>query len=384
MNEVDCVVIGAGVIGLAVARAVARGSREVIVIERERQAGLHASSRNSEVVHAGLYYPPGSLKARWCVEGRQMLERYCEVHGIGYRRCGKFIVTGAAQEAEPAAHAALATLAANARACGVELEWLEGDEARRLEPDLTCALALHSPATGIVDSHGLLQCLQGDAESYGANVAFGTRVTALRPAKEGIEVHVNFEARASLRARWIVNCAGASAAEVAASMTDFPPASIPTIHLAKGSYFSLPGRAPFSHLIYPLPAAGGHLGVHLTLDLGGSARFGPDMQWVKAGGHAGSGGTCASSDYAVDARRVRDFVPAIRAYWPGVPAERLVPAYAGIRAKLSGPGEASRDFLISGPADHGVPGVVNLFGIDSPGLTSCLALGDGVAAIIEG
>jgi len=377
VNEVDCVVIGAGVIGLAVARAVARGGREVIVIEAERQAGLHASSRNSEVVHAGIHYAPGSLKARLCVEGRQMLERYCEVHGIGYRRCGKLTVASAAQETE------LLALKANARACGVELDLLDGEAARRLEPELTCALALHSPATGIVDSHGLLTCLQGDAASYGANVAFGTRVTALRPAADGFDVHVDFEPRACLSARWIVNCAGSCAAEVAASIADFPADAIPRIHYAKGSYFSLPGRAPFSHLIYPLPAAGGHLGVHLTLDLGGAARFGPDMEWVNAAGHETLGGACASSDYEVDARRVRDFVTAIRAYWPGVPAERLVPAYAGIRPKLSGPGEASRDFLISGPADHGIAGVVNLFGIDSPGLTSCLALGDRVAAIIE-
>jgi L-2-hydroxyglutarate oxidase LhgO len=377
LHEVDCIVIGAGVVGLAVARAVARADREVIVIERERRAGLHASSRNSEVVHAGIHYPPGSLKARLCVEGREALERYCEVHGIGYRRCGKLIVAASAAGAGQ-----LTALAANARACGVELVWLDGEEARRLEPELACALALESPCTGIVDSHGLLQCLLGDVESYGANVAFGTAVTALRPVEKGVEVCVDLEPRARLRARWIVNCAGLWAAAVAASIEDFPAAAIPTIHYAKGSYFSLPGRTPFSRLIYPLPAASGHLGLHLTLDLAGSARFGPDMEWLDAAWYAAPGGNCAP-DYSVDARRAADFIGAIREYWPAIPAQRLVPAYAGIRPKLSGVGEPARDFCISGPGDHGVAGVVNLFGIDSPGLTASLALGDRVAAMIE-
>jgi L-2-hydroxyglutarate oxidase LhgO len=370
LNEVDCIVVGAGVIGLSVARAVAR-DHEVIVIERERHAGMHTSSRNSEVIHAGLHYPPGSLKARLCVLGRDLLYRYCEVHGIGYRRCGKLTVAMSAAEA-----AQLKALEANARACGVlDLEWLEGDELRRLEPELQCALALHSPATGIIDSHALMQCLLGDAESYGANVAFGTAVTALRPVASGIEVCVDSQNAPILRARWIVNCAGLFAAAVAKSIADFPEAAIPKIRYAKGSYFSLPGRAPFSHLIYPVPAVGGHLGVHLTLDLGGSARFGPDMQWLE--------GIDAAPDYAVDALRAPAFAAAIRQYWPDVPAARLAPAYAGVRPKLSGPGEAARDFLISGPSDHGVPGLVNLFGIESPGLTACLALGDMVAAMIE-
>ena len=371
MNAVDCIVIGAGVVGLSVARAIARGGREVIVIERERHAGLHISSRNSEVVHAGIHYAPGSLKARLCVLGRDLLYRYCEVHGIGYRRCGKLTVAASAAEAGQ-----LERLRVNARASGVDdLEWLDRDAARRLEPELQCALALHSPSTGIIDSHALLQCLQGDAESYGANVAFGTAVTALRPADRGIEVSVDAQSSPSVQARWIVNCAGLSAAAVAATMVDFPRSSIPKIHFAKGSYFSLPGRAPFSHLIYPAPAIGGHLGVHLTLDLGGSARFGPDMQWLD--------GLDGAPDYAVDALRAPAFAEAIRQYWPGVPAARLAPAYAGVRPKLSGPGETSRDFLISGPADHGMQGVVNLFGIESPGLTACLALGDVVAAMLE-
>ena len=384
MNEVDCIVIGAGVIGLAVARAIAR-NHEVIVIERERHAGMHTSSRNSEVIHAGLHYAPGSLKARLCIRGRDLLYRYCELHGIGHRRCGKLTVAVSAAETGQ-----LEEIESNARESGVmDLEWLEGDEARRLEPELNCTRALHSPSTGIIDSHALLQCLRGDAESYGANVAFATTVTALRPARCGIEVCVDSQHAPSVRARWIINAAGLSAAKVAASIADFPQKAIPKIHFAKGSYFALPGRAPFSHLIYPVPAIGGHLGIHLTLDLSGSARFGPDMQWLglDAAGLDDMGlddtGLDTTPDYAVDARRAPAFADAIRPYWPGVPAARLAPAYAGVRPKLSGPGEAARDFLISGPADHGVPGVINLFGIESPGLTACLSLGDFVAAMLE-
>jgi L-2-hydroxyglutarate oxidase LhgO len=371
LNEVDCIVIGAGVIGLAVARAVARGGGEVIVIERERHAGLHLSSRNSEVIHAGIHYSPGSLKAQLCVRGKELLYRYCELHGIGVRRSGKLTVAASAAE-----EGHLKTLEANARACGVELEWLNGTQARRLEPELRCAMALYSPSTGIIDSHGLLQCLQGDAERHGANLAFGTAVSALKPVNGAIDVYLNSELQASVRARWIVNCTGLSAAVVARSIVDFPHTAIPRMHFAKGSYFLLSGRAPFARLIYPVPAASGHLGVHLTLDLAGSARFGPDLQWLDAV-------DAGEPDYSVDARRASVFTESIREYWPALPAERLAAAYAGIRPKLSGPGETARDFLISGPKDHGVPGVLNLFGIESPGLTCCLALGDWVAAMIE-
>jgi L-2-hydroxyglutarate oxidase LhgO len=371
LNEVDCIVVGAGVIGLAVARAVARSGREVIVIERERRIGMHSSSRNSEVIHAGIHYPPGSLKARLCVQGRDALYRYCEIHGIGHRRCGKFTVAGnEAQIAE------LEKLEANARASGVlDLQWLTREEAMRLEPELECAAALHSPSTGIIDSHSLLTCLLGDAESYGANVAFDTRATALHHTDRGIEVCVDGHGAPVVRARWLINCAGLSAAEVAASLPELPREHIPRLHYAKGSYFSLPGRAPFSRLIYPAPSPTGHLGIHLTLDLAGGARFGPDMQWLETLGEP--------PDYAVEASRAPRFAEAVREYWPEVPAARLVPAYAGVRPKLSAPGEPARDFLISGPADHGVAGLVNLFGIESPGLTAALALGDEVAARLE-
>ncbi len=382
MNEVDCIVIGAGAVGLAVARAIAR-RHEVVVIERERDAGRHSSSRNSEVIHAGIHHPPGSLKARLCGRGKDLLYGYCDVNDIAYRRCGKLTVAagepggpGMAGQGQPETLKQLEALAATARACGVELQWLDGAAAQRLEPELRCAAALYSPSTGIVDAHGLLRCLLGDAESYGANVAFGTQVTALRPVAQGIEVCVDSEPEAAVRARWVVNCAGLSAAAVAATIADFPPSAIPQIHFAKGNYFALPGRAPFSHLIYPAPAASGHLGVHLTLDLAGGARFGPDLQWLESLDDA-------QPDYRVAAERASQFIGAIRKYWPAVPAERLAPAYAGIRPKLSGPGEAARDFLISGPEEHGISGIVNLFGIDSPGLTACLALGDRVAALID-
>ncbi len=370
MSEVDCIVIGAGVIGISVARAVARSGREVIVIERERLAGLHLSSRNSEVVHAGIHYPPGSLKATLCVAGREALYRYCDIHRISYRRCGKLTV--AASHAE-VPH--LQKIETNARANGVlDLEWMEGAEAVALEPELKCAVALLSPSTGIIDSHAYLQCLLGDAESYGANVAYGTHLSALRVTDRGIEVCVDSQTEPVLRTQWLINCAGLGAARVADSIEDFPRAHIPSIHHAKGSCFALPGRSPFMRLIYPVPAASGHLGIHMTLDIAGSARFGPDMQWLDGLGE--------TPDYSLDATRAGLFADAVRAYWPRVPAERLAPAYSGIRPKLSGPGEPARDFLISTPRDHGVAGIVNLFGIDSPGLTASLAIGDVVAAVL--
>lgn len=371
MNEVDCIVIGAGVVGLAAARAVARSGREVILIERERHVGLHTSSRNSEVIHAGIHYTPGSLRATLCVQGRELLYRYCDLHGIGYRRCGKLTVAAAAAEVPHLEH-----IEARARASGVmDLEWVDGAEAGRLEPQLKCALALHSPSSGILDSQAYMQCLLGDAESYGANVAYGTEVTALRPTGRGMEVCVDGRADPSVRAHWIINSAGLFAADVAASIADFPGTRIPRLYYAKGSYFSIPGRAPFSRLVYPVPASGGHLGIHMTLDLAGCARFGPDVQWL--------GSLEKEPGYTLDASRAALFADAVRQYWPGVPAERLTPAYSGIRPKLSGPGESARDFLISGPKDHGVAGVVNLFGIESPGLTASLALGDLIAAMID-
>ena len=367
MNDVDCIVIGAGVIGLAVARALAQAGREVIILERERQFGMHTSSRNSEVIHAGIHYEPGSLKARLCVAGRDLLYRYCAERGIGHRRCGKLTVATAAEQL-----ATLEKIDSNARANGVlDLEWLDAAQAGRVEPQLRCLGALWSPSTGIIDSHAYMQSLLADAEASGATVAYGTQVASLRPTPAGIEIAIEGESGAIVRARAAVNCAGLQAHEVAASIEGFPAQHIPVVRYAKGSYFALSGASPFTRLVYPAPRAGGHLGIHLTIDLAGTARFGPDTEWVEV------------IDYAVDTTRVELFAEAIRQYWPGLDASRLQPAYAGIRPKISGEGEATRDFCISDPQFHGVRGIVNLFGIESPGLTASLALGETIAAMIE-
>jgi len=367
LSDADCIVIGAGAIGLAVARALARGGREVIILERERHFGMHTSSRNSEVIHAGIHYKPNSLKARMCVSGRDLLYRYCAERGIEHRRCGKFTVaTSAAQ------WPALTQIEMNARASGVfDLERLDGAQARRLEPALGCVGALSSPSTGIIDSHAYMQSLLADAESCGASIVFGTAVASLRAKRGGIEIFVGADSDPAVRARAVVNSAGLHAHQVAASIEGFPPQHIPKVFYGKGSYFTLTGRSPFARLIYPAPTtSGGHLGIHMTLDLRGAARFGPDMEWVD----------CV--DYAVDPGRVHDFCDAIREYWPQLDASLLQPGYAGVRPRLSGPGEEARDFHISGPAEHGIAGIVNLFGMESPGLTASLALGEYIAALI--
>ena len=366
MNDVDCIVIGAGVIGLAVARALAQGGREVIILERERQFGMHTSSRNSEVIHAGIHYEPNSLKARLCVAGRDLLYRYCAERGIPHRRCGKFTVATSADQL-----ATLDKIEINARANGVfDMEWLDAAQAGRLEPQLRCLRALWSPSTGIIDSHAYMQSLLADAEASGATIAYGTQVAALRPTPAGIEIDVNEDPEPGARARVIVNCAGLWADQVASGIEGFPPQHIPKIRFAKGSYFALSGTSPFTRLVYPAPRAGGHLGIHLTIDLAGAARFGPDTEWVER------------IDYAVDPGHVELFAAAIRQYWPGLDASRLQPAYAGIRPKISAAGEATRDFCISDPQFHGVRGIVNVFGIESPGLTASLALGETIAAMI--
>jgi L-2-hydroxyglutarate oxidase LhgO len=368
LSEVDCIVIGAGVIGLAAARALALRGREVIILERERQFGMHTSSRNSEVIHAGIHYEPKSLKARLCVSGRDLLYRYCAERGIEHRRCGKFTVA--------ASHAELTSLemiAANARDSGVfDLEWLDGATARRQEPGLACVAALSSPSTGIIDSHAYMRSLLADAESRGAHIVYGAPVTGMRPTSAGVEVSIDGDLSPAARARLIVNSAGLQAHRVASSIEGFPAQHIPRIFYGKGSYFALKGASPFSRLIYPAPpATGGHLGIHMTLDLAGTARFGPDLQWVE------------EVDYAVDVKRAAIFCDAIRQYWPQLDASRLQAAYAGIRPKLSGPGEAAKDFNISGSTDHGIAGIVNLFGMESPGLTASLALGEYIAAMLH-
>lgn len=366
MNEIDCVVIGAGVIGLAVARAFALSGREVLILEREHRFGSQTSSRNSEVIHAGLYYEPGSLKALSCLAGRERLYEYCEAHAIGHRKCGKFIVASDAGQIPT-----LEKIAANARACNVnDLEWLDATQARQSEPQLACEAVLNSPSTGIVDSHEYMLSLLGEAEAHGANIAYGTTVNVLRPTSKGVYVSIDEDAQPALRSRVVVNAAGLDATSVAQRMLDFPVKYIPPLFLAKGNYFALSGAPPFRRLIYPVPEAGG-LGVHMTVSLDGRPRFGPDVQWVDR------------IDYAVEDARADNFYAAIRRYWPALKDGQLHAAYAGIRPKLSGPGQPSADFVISGPADHGVPGIVNLFGIESPGLTASLDIADRTVRSVE-
>ena len=365
MDEFDCAVIGAGVVGLAVARALALQGREVIVLESEGAIGTGTSSRNSEVIHAGIYYPQGSLKAQLCVEGKQRLYAYAEERGLPHRRCGKLIVaTSAAQVGQ------LEAIAAKARANGVDdLVLLSRTQARAMEPALECLAALHSPSTGIVDSHALMLSLQGDLEHAGGVLALKSGVIGAECGGTGIVL--KSADGTALRCNSVVNAAGLAAPLLARQFDGLPAAAVPGAWFAKGSYFTLAGRAPFSRLIYPVPEAAG-LGVHLTLDLGGQAKFGPDVQWV-----------ASPDDLVVDPARGEGFYAEVRKYWPALPDGALVPGYAGIRPKISGPGDAAADFMIQGPAAHGVPGLVNLFGIESPGLTSSLAIGRFVGDLLS-
>ena len=364
MDTVDAVVIGAGVVGLAVARALALRGREPLILEAHEQIGTQASSRNSEVIHAGIYYPHGSLKARFCVAGRDQLYTFCETHGIGQRRCGKLLV--ATSEAQlPQLHHIRSTAQAN----GVALLLLNRDEASTLEPQLSCVGALHSPLTGIFDSHEYMLALLGHAQGRGATLVCNSRVTGLKLQPDGVLIGIN-GGDPLLLARTVINSAGACAPQVARLIDGFPADLIPMSHLAKGNYFGLTGRSPFQHLVYPIPEHGG-LGVHLTLDLAGRARFGPDVQWID------------EPNYDVDPRRAERFYAAIRAYWPALPDGALQPAYAGIRPRITGPTEPLADFRIDGPQFHGVRGLVNLFGIESPGLTASLAIADHVADLVS-
>jgi L-2-hydroxyglutarate oxidase LhgO len=364
MDKIEVVVIGAGVVGLACARALAQAGREVMVIEAQGAIGTGISARSSEVVHAGLYYEPGSLKALHCIRGRELLYAYCAARGVGHSRCGKLVVATRDEERSSLKHIEQRALANGV----VGLKWLAAQEAQAMEPALHCVAALWSPHTGIVDSHALMLALQGDAEAAGALCAFRSSVDQIDLLDHGGSVHTadgSLAAGASVQAHWIVNCAGLDAPAVAAAMHGFPPEHVPTARYAKGNYFALQGRSPFSHLIYPVPEPGG-LGVHLTLDLGGQAKFGPDVQWIDA------------PDYTVDAQRADAFYEAIRRYWPALADGQLAPAYAGVRPKIHGPGETA-DFRIDGPREHGCAGVVQLFGIESPGLTSALSIAQAVA-----
>lgn len=359
MESVDCIVIGAGVVGLAVARALSMAGREVIVVERADAIGTGISSRNSEVIHAGIYYPPGSAKAKLCVAGKDMLYAYCRRHMIPHRRTGKLIVASTDTERD-----ALASILNNGLANGVtDLQWLERESVLELEPDLVATAAIFSPSTGIIDTHGFMQQLQADAEIAGATFAFNTAVASGALTDDGVELVLEPDAF-RLRARAVVNCAGLHAHEVSRSIDGVAPQSIPSVSYAKGSYFALNRRSGFTHLIYPVPEPGG-LGVHLTLDLGGGVRFGPDVEVVE------------TIDYEVDPQRARDFYAAIRRYWPDLRNDDLRADFSGIRPKTNGLHFA--DFQFSDP--HGGR-IVSLYGIESPGLTSSLAIADHVLAMV--
>ncbi len=364
MDQIDCVVIGAGVVGLAVARALALQGREVMVLEAADAIGTGTSSRNSEVIHAGIYYPQGSLKARLCVEGKDLLYAYCAERGIGHSRCGKLIVASA----EPQV-AQLRGIIDKAAANGVrDLVLLTREEARLLEPQLACVAAVHSPSTGIVDSHGLMLALQGDLENAGGLVVLNSPLAGAACSQDAIVLIA--KDGTELQAKTVVNAAGLYAQSLARSFSGLAGSHVPPSHYAKGNYFTLSGRSPFSRLIYPVPEAAG-LGVHLTIDLGGQAKFGPDVQWVNS-----------PDDLVVDPARGEAFYAEVRKYWPALQDEALIPGYAGIRPKIQSPHEPARDFLIQGPDVHGIPGLVNLFGIESPGLTSSLAIGGYVSRLL--
>ncbi len=368
MDKVDAVVIGAGVVGLAVGRALACRGLETLVLERETSIGTGVSARNSEVIHAGLYYPTDSLKARLCVSGRKLLYTHCLTHNVAHKRCGKLLVATGPQQLD-----SLRALAVKAAANGVDdLRWLTRSEALALEPELECEAALLSPSTGIIDSHALMLSLQGDLEQGGGMLALCSTVQRLRQIVSGWELDVLADGvEMTLQAGLVVNAAGLWAPGLAQQTAGLEAAHRPQAYYSKGNYFSLAGRAPFGRLIYPLPQTAG-LGVHLTLDLAGQARFGPDVEWL------GDVESPAQLEYEVDPVRSEVFYAAVRSYWPGLPDNSLQPAYSGVRPKINAANEPAADFRIDGPAIHGLPGLVNLLGIESPGLTSCLAIADEV------
>jgi L-2-hydroxyglutarate oxidase LhgO len=368
MTDFDATVVGAGVVGLAVARELALAGRSVVILEAAGEIGFETSSRNSEVIHGGLYYPPGSLKARLCVPGKRRLYDYLAARGVAHERLGKLVVAVTEEEVP-----ALERLAARGAENGVDdLKLLSATEARRLEPELNCAAALLSPSTGIFDSHGYMLALLGDAEAAGAALALRTPFERAEATDGGgFAVHAGGAEPASFTTAMLVNAAGLHADKVARAIDGLAPGQVPKLRYAKGSYFVLSGRSPFSRLIYPLPSSAS-LGLHLALDMGGQTRFGPDVEWVER------------LDYDVDPGRAEVFYGEVRRYWPGLPDGALSPGYSGIRPKLVGPGEPPADFRIDGPEAHGLAGLVNLFGIESPGLTSSLAIAEEVRRRLEG
>ncbi len=370
MERVQALVVGAGVVGLAVGRALAMDGLETVVVESAAGIGQGVSSRNSEVIHAGLYYAPGSLKAQCCVRGKALLYDFCASHGVPHARCGKLVVATASEQ-----HEALRGLQQRAAANGVPVQWLQAAQAQALEPALHCTAALLSPSTGIVDSHALMLALQGDLERASGALALcsSVRSASFRPGGPAVVQVATAEGGFEIETEWLVNAAGLHACALARCFEGLEARHVPQAHFAKGSYFTLAGRPPFSRLVYPAPVDA-WLGVHVTLDLGGQVRFGPDLEWLGVEGPQ-------DIDYAVDPRRAAAFEDAIRRYWPALPAGALRPDYSGVRPRIHGPGEPAPDFRIDGPLRHGVPGLVNLFGIESPGLTSALAIGEQVAAL---
>ena len=364
MDHAEVVVIGAGIVGLAIARGLALAGREVIVIEANELIGSGISSRNSEVIHAGIYYPAGSRKARLCTAGRELLYRFCAERAIPHRRCGKLIVASRENQVPR-----LNELRQQARANGVrDLELLSSNDVTRLEPAVRGAAALLSPSSGIIDSHALMLALQADTEAHGGVIALSTRLLSGRAGYGGVTLRLagldNFELKADL----LINSAGLDAQAVSRSIDGLPSDRIPPLRLAKGSYYVLNRAAPFQRLVYPLPEPGG-LGIHATLDLGGQVRFGPDVQWIDA------------PDYSVTEAGASRFYPAVRSYWPELEDGALSPGYAGIRPKIAARGEPDGDFLVHGPKDHRGAKVIALYGIESPGLTASLAIAEEIVAL---
>jgi len=374
MDETGAIVIGAGAVGLAVARALAQAGHETLVLEAEAGIGQGVSSRNSEVIHAGLYYAAGSLKAELCVRGKALLYDFCASHGVPHAACGKLIVATAEDQ-----QASLQALQAKAQATGVPLHAWTAQRAIDLEPELSCTAALWSPSTGIIDSHAYMLALQGDLERAGGVVALHAAVRHIeRDAGGGYVVDVGSAAGDDafrLRAPLLVNAAGLNACHLAAGLAALDRHHVPQPRYAKGNYFTVAGRPPFRHLVYPAPVDA-WLGVHVTIDLAGQVKFGPDLQWLPDG-------DAVDLDYAVDASRAAAFEDAVRRYWPRLPTGALQPAYSGIRPKIHGPDEPAPDFRIDGPARHGLSGLVNLLGIESPGLTSSLAIAERVVGLLS-
>ena len=366
-EQVDCAVIGAGVVGLAIARELAMAGREVVVLEAADAIGTHTSSRNSEVIHAGLYYPKGSLKARFCVSGKALLYDYCAGHGVPHNNIGKIVVAVTDDEITT-----LKNYVQKAEGNGVaDLRWLSREELRKLEPEVECVAGFLSPSTGIIDSHALMLAYQGDAENHGAALVFKSPVESGAIGAEGIVLNVGGDEPMTIACKSVVNSAGLFAQNIARSIDGMPSMFIPPQFFAKAHYYTLSGRPPFRRLVYPV-ASNAHLGVHVTVDMAGQIRFGPDVSWVD------------TVDYSFDHSREPLFYAAIRKYYPGLKDGQLQPGYTGIRPKVSGPKEPAADFIVSGPRDHGIAGLVNLFGIESPGLTASLAIAGRVRELLQG